>query len=90
MATSSSILAWAILWTEEPSRYSPWSCKESDKTEATEHAHEHCSLASGRLCDREALVETQGQEKRESRGDSPSLFASSSFSGRSCISWFLS
>ena len=38
MATHSSILAWEILWTEEPSGlYSPWGRKESDMTEATEH-----------------------------------------------------
>ena len=29
-ATHSSILAWKILWTEEPGGLSPWSCKESD------------------------------------------------------------
>ena len=32
----SSVLAWKIPWTEEPGwwvDYSPWSCKESDKTE---------------------------------------------------------
>ena len=36
MATYSIILAWRIPWTEEPGwqvDYSPWSCKESDKTE---------------------------------------------------------
>ena len=33
MATYSSILAWRIPWTEEPGRFSPWSCKESDMTE---------------------------------------------------------
>ena len=27
------ILAWRILWTEEPAGYSPWGCKESDMTE---------------------------------------------------------
>ena len=32
MATHSSILAWKILWTEEPG-YSPWSHKESNTTE---------------------------------------------------------
>ena len=35
MANYSSILAWRILWTEEPG-YSPWDHKESDMTE---HAH---------------------------------------------------
>ena len=38
MATHSSILAWRIQWTEEPGRLSPWGRKESDTTEATEHA----------------------------------------------------
>ena len=33
MATHSSILAWRILWTEEPVGYSPWGRKESDVTE---------------------------------------------------------
>ena len=33
MATHSSILAWKIPWTEEPSRYRPWGRKESDMTE---------------------------------------------------------
>ena len=33
MATHSSILAWRITWTEEPSGYSPWACKESNTTE---------------------------------------------------------
>ena len=36
MATHSSILAWRIPWTEQPSGlYSPWSRKESDTTEPT-------------------------------------------------------
>ena len=33
MATHPSILAWKILWTEEPGGYSSWGCKESDTTE---------------------------------------------------------
>ena len=33
MATYSSVPAWRIPWTEEPGSYSPWGCKESDKTE---------------------------------------------------------
>ena len=33
MATHSSVLAWRIPWTEEPSRLSPWDSKESDSTE---------------------------------------------------------
>ena len=32
MATHSSVLAWEILWTDEPG-YSPWGCKESDMTD---------------------------------------------------------
>ena len=38
MATLTSILVWKIPWTEEPGRYSPWSCKGSD---TTAHAHTH-------------------------------------------------
>ena len=33
MAAPSSILAWKILWAEEPDRYSPWGSKESDPAE---------------------------------------------------------
>ena len=33
MATHSSILAWRIPWTKELGGYSPWGCKESDRTE---------------------------------------------------------
>ena len=38
MAVHSSILAWRIPCTEEPGGYSPWSHKETDMTEVTEHA----------------------------------------------------
>ena len=41
MATHSSILPWRIPWTEEPGSYSPWGCKESDRTEAIKHTHAH-------------------------------------------------
>ena len=33
MATHSSIFAWRIPWIGEPVGYSPWGCKELDKTE---------------------------------------------------------
>ena len=33
MSTPSSILAWRILWTEEPGGYSPWGRRESDATD---------------------------------------------------------
>ena len=36
MAIHSSILAWEILWSEEPGSYSSWGCKE---LEATEHTY---------------------------------------------------
>ena len=40
MVTPSSILAWEILWTEEPGGYSPWSCIESDITQQLSmHTH---------------------------------------------------
>ena len=41
MGTHSSILAWRIPWAEEPGGLSPQCCRESDMTEATEHAHTH-------------------------------------------------
>ena len=41
MATHFSILAWRIPWTEDLVGYSPWSCKELDTAEATEHAGTH-------------------------------------------------
>ena len=37
MATHSSILAWRVLWTEEPGRLQSTGHKELDTTEATEH-----------------------------------------------------
>ena len=41
MATHSSILAWRILWTEEPGRLGPLSHKESDRTE---HTRKHACI----------------------------------------------
>ena len=40
MATHSSTLAWRIPWREEPGRYSPQGCKESDTTELL-HTQSH-------------------------------------------------
>ena len=39
MAAHSRILAWRILWTEEPGGYSPWGHKETDTIEVTEYGH---------------------------------------------------
>ena len=33
MATHSSVLAWKIQWTEDPSAWGPWGLKELDTTE---------------------------------------------------------
>ena len=41
MATHSSTLAWRIPWTEEPGGLQSIGRKESDTTEASEHAHMH-------------------------------------------------
>ena len=41
MATHSRILAWRILWTEEPGGCCSWGFTESDKTEVTQHACMH-------------------------------------------------
>ena len=46
MATHSSILAWEIPWTEEPSWYSPWGYKQSDMTE---HLSFHFTSNKGNL-----------------------------------------
>ena len=41
MASHSSILAWRISWIEEPGRYSPWGCTQSDMAEAIKRACSH-------------------------------------------------
>ena len=41
MAIYSSILAWRILWTEDPGGLQPQGHKELDTVEATEHAPTH-------------------------------------------------
>ena len=46
MATHSSILARKTSWTESLVGYSPWVRKESDATEAAEHAYVHCDLVA--------------------------------------------
>ena len=43
-ATHSSILAWRILWTEEPGRLQSTGSKESDTTERLTHI---CDIFSG-------------------------------------------
>ena len=56
MAAHSTILAWRVLWTEEPGGlWSTGSQKESDLAVATEHAAQHniaeaFSLAQSQLC----------------------------------------
>ena len=37
METHPSIVAWKISWTEESGGFTPWSHKESDKTEQLTH-----------------------------------------------------
>ena len=65
MATHSSVLAWRVPRTEEAVGYSPWGCKESDRTEhacmhlsihpaiirlhADRHRHRHRRASPGRL-----------------------------------------
>ena len=39
MAAHSSVLAWRIPWTEEPGGLQSMGSRESDTTEATQHAH---------------------------------------------------
>ena len=48
MATHSSMLAWRILWTEEPGGLQSQSHKESDTTEVTEHTRTEVSHFSAK------------------------------------------
>ena len=41
MATHSSILAWRILWTEEPGGLQSIALQQSHRTELTAHTHTH-------------------------------------------------
>ena len=41
MVTHSSILAWRILWAEEPGRLQSMGCKKSDMTKVTENTLAH-------------------------------------------------
>ena len=47
MATHTSILAWEILWTEEPGRLQSIGHKELDTSEVTEHTRSHACIALG-------------------------------------------
>ena len=60
MATHSSILAWRILWTEEPGAgYSPWGRKESDTTERLHfHFYFHPVSSVGKDLSRTFLIRT--------------------------------
>ena len=51
MAVHSNILAWEILWTEEPAGYRPWGCKELGMIEH----HTQC---------REYMLEDEGPQLR--------------------------
>ena len=63
MATHSCVLAWRILWAEEPGGYSSWSCKSQiqlrDQTTTTYHTQ--VSLVAQMVKDVPALQETQVQ-----------------------------
>ena len=70
MATHSSILAWSIPWTERRLvGYSPQGHKESDTTEATEHAH--IILCTGKRNGN--LLQHSSLENPMDRGDSVAL-----------------
>ena len=55
------ILAWNIPWTEEPG---PWGHKESDTTEATEHAGRRESETTGTLPDASSQKHVPAQNKQ--------------------------
>ena len=46
MAAHSSILAWRILWTEEPGGYSPWGCRSIKQDLVTKHSNNKAFLGS--------------------------------------------
>ena len=46
MATHSNILAWRIPWTQSLVGFSPWDCKQLDRTEQFTHTHTHTHTGS--------------------------------------------
>jgi len=46
MATHSSIVAWRILWTEEPGGYSPQGCRSVEHDLVTKHSNNKAFLGS--------------------------------------------
>ena len=56
MATHSSILAWRIPWTEEPSGLQSMGSQESDMTEATEHKTLFSSLVVSLSCHKGSVI----------------------------------
>ena len=75
MATHSGILAWRILWTEEPGRlHSPWGHKELDTAEATENTYIHTHTQIKKLKLRKTtcncyLVKLQALQDQSDSGD---------------------
>ena len=55
MATHSNILAWRILWTEEPGGLRPEGCKESDTTEVCHKAYQVFELMERRRHSQETV-----------------------------------
>ena len=51
MATHSSILAWRILWTEEPDGLQSIGSQESEKTEAAYHACMRVYVEEAGICE---------------------------------------
>ena len=60
MATRSSVLAWRIPWTEEPSGLHPWGHKQSDMSERLSSTHYILKDASMvYICDCSCTVSTR-------------------------------
>ena len=66
MATHSSILAWEIPWTEEPSSHSPCSCKELvGHNLATQ---QHTPVQNKKLKKKKEFWRTLGMDQRRAKG----------------------
>jgi len=59
MAACSSILAWEILWTEEPGELQSTGLQTVGHNWATEHAHTklHCAILAGKALEGERKVQ---------------------------------
>ena len=83
MATYSSILAWRILWTEKPGRFSPWGCRVG-------HAEWQTLNHSGRRCVFPRAAVNEGPPARwpDQQCDCLSVLDARSLTSRGPQGWF--